>query len=94
MTILNFPEDSILKRHFEANVEMKRQQWLQQPPTDSVLRRHAMSPDSHATTRSNAAAAKRTSPKPSTTASAPTPQKTNAEKGFFARILALFGAGR
>lgn len=94
MTILNFPEDSILKRHFEATVEMKRQQWLQQPPTDSVLRRHAMSPDNHTTSRSNATAAKRTSPKPSTTAAAPTAQRANEEKGFFARLLALFGAGR
>jgi hypothetical protein len=42
-----FPEDSILKRHFDATVEMKRQVWMQTPPTDSILHRHAMSVSNH-----------------------------------------------
>ncbi|MCU7847507.1 MAG: hypothetical protein KZQ89_05780 [Candidatus Thiodiazotropha sp. (ex Lucinoma kastoroae)] len=40
MTISTFPEDSVLKRHVESDNELKRQIWLQTPPTDSVLRRH------------------------------------------------------
>jgi hypothetical protein len=47
MNNLNFPEDSILKRHFDATVEMKRQIWLQNPPTDSILHRHAMGISNH-----------------------------------------------
>jgi len=43
MYLAKQPEDSILRRHFEANVEMKRQMWLRKPPSDSTLRRHAMS---------------------------------------------------
>lgn len=35
-----FPEDSVLRRHFESAAAMKRQAWLELPPTDAVLRRH------------------------------------------------------
>ncbi|PVV09189.1 MAG: hypothetical protein B6D77_10555 [gamma proteobacterium symbiont of Ctena orbiculata] len=50
------PEDSILKRHFDATVEMKRQMWLQTPPTDSILHRHAMSLSNHPSVRPGTAA--------------------------------------
>ncbi|MCP4287169.1 MAG: hypothetical protein GY792_22440 [Gammaproteobacteria bacterium] len=40
MYTANFPEDSVLSRHFESTAELKRQLWLQIPPSDSVLRRH------------------------------------------------------
>jgi hypothetical protein len=51
MTNSTHPEDSILKRHFDATVEMKRQMWLQTPPTDSILHRHAMSMSNHPAVR-------------------------------------------
>ena len=40
MYIRNYPEDSVLKRHFEASVALKRQAWQQRPPSDAILRRH------------------------------------------------------
>ena len=40
MYIPNYPEDSTLRRHFEAAAELRRQERLQRSPTDSVLRRH------------------------------------------------------
>jgi hypothetical protein len=40
MNITPYPEDSVLRRHFESAAEMKRQLWLKQGPSDSVLRRH------------------------------------------------------
>jgi hypothetical protein len=40
MYIRNYPEDSVLHRHYESAAAMARSEWLQQPPTDSVLRRH------------------------------------------------------
>lgn len=43
MYSVSFPEDSTLKRHFESTVEMKRQRWLEIPPSDSILRRHLLS---------------------------------------------------
>ncbi|MEW8028827.1 MAG: hypothetical protein AB2806_13985 [Candidatus Thiodiazotropha sp.] len=52
MNISIHPEDSILKRHFNATVEMKRQIWLEMPPTDSILHRHAMSMGNQPATRS------------------------------------------
>jgi hypothetical protein len=36
----SFPEDSVLRRHVESAAAMKRQAWLDIPPTDAVLRRH------------------------------------------------------
>jgi hypothetical protein len=40
MSIRNYPEDSVLRRHFESAAAIRRGDWLAQPPTDSVLRRH------------------------------------------------------
>lgn len=40
MYIRYYPEDSVLRRHFEATADRTRGDWLRQPPTDSVLRRH------------------------------------------------------
>jgi hypothetical protein len=40
MYIKNYPEDSVLRRHFESAAALKSQAWLQHPPSDSVLRRH------------------------------------------------------
>jgi hypothetical protein len=57
MYIRNCPEDSVLRRHFDAATTLRRADWLQQPPSDSVLRRHydqmhqAAVPTSRAATR-------------------------------------------
>jgi hypothetical protein len=83
MYIPNYPEDSILSRHFEAAVELKRQMWLQTPPSDSVLRRHAMILNSHPTSRSNVAR-KRVPAAPAG------PRKAPEEKGFMAWLFGLF----
>jgi hypothetical protein len=40
MYIPNYPEDSVLRRHYEAAAEIRRQARLSAPPTDSVLLRH------------------------------------------------------
>jgi hypothetical protein len=40
MFIRNYPEDSILRRHWEASAELKRRIWRQKPPEDSILKRH------------------------------------------------------
>jgi hypothetical protein len=86
----SFPEDSILKRHFESTVEMKRQKWLQTPPSDSILNRHAMS-------QQNQAAPAATSRSEQVRESAPVVSigsSTRIEeepKGFLARFFGLFG---
>jgi hypothetical protein len=86
MYIPNYPEDSVLSRHFEATVELKRQILLQTPPSDSVLRRHAMSPSSHPTTRS-VTGKNRAHVPPASAASRQAPE----EKGFMAWLFGLFG---
>jgi len=90
MTILKFPEDSILKRHFDANVELKRQLWLQMPPSDSILRRHAMSLSSHQTYRASKTAGSVTSSASNRTSTAPVQQAAPKAQGFFARLFSLF----
>ena len=40
MYIPNYPEDSVLRRHYEAAAALRRQARLSAPPTDSVLLRH------------------------------------------------------
>jgi hypothetical protein len=85
-----FPEDSILKRHFDSTVEMKRQKWLQLPPTDSILSRHAISKNEHSRSRTEA-----TLSTPRTKASVASvtshPSQTRAEsRGFLARFFSLF----
>jgi hypothetical protein len=40
MYIPNYPEDSILRRHYESTAAFKRMAREAQPPTDSVLNRH------------------------------------------------------
>lgn len=40
MYMRNYPEDSVLRRHYEAAAELKRRNWRQKAPEDSVLRRH------------------------------------------------------
>ncbi len=69
MYIPNCPEDSILRRHFEAAVEMNRQMWLQKPPSDSVLRRHAMSLSMHRSSAPKTAPVSRATTPPLKTAS-------------------------
>lgn len=88
----NYPTDSVLKRHFDSAVGMKRQMWLQIPPTDSTLRRHALSVSRHLAYRSSTAARISTS-SISTTATAPTTQAARAaekKRGVFARLFGLF----
>ncbi|MBT2971773.1 MAG: hypothetical protein KME56_07735 [Candidatus Thiodiazotropha sp. (ex Ctena orbiculata)] len=92
MNLPTFPEDSVLKRHFDATVELKRQTWLQSPPSDSILNRHAASMDIQSLSRS-AGSTKRATPTASMAASssaARTPQSEVEEKGFFAWLLGLF----
>lgn len=88
-----FPEDSILKRHFESTVEMKRQRWLQLPPTDSILYRHTtMSIKSQSKPAStNAMNSNREKPHISQTSTLHQPvQVKSTEKGFLAKFLSLF----
>ncbi len=91
MNLPNYPEDSVLKRHFDASVEIKRQMWLQLPPTDSVLNRHAV----HQGGRPGSSAApRRAAPAPAVApASArPVPQARSEPKGFFAWLSGLFSS--
>jgi hypothetical protein len=92
MTISKQPEDSILKRHFDATVEMKRQMWLQNPPTDSILHRHAMSMSNHPALRPGSRAdAGRSTGSVNRLASAAASRQINEDnKGFFSRLLGLF----
>jgi hypothetical protein len=87
MFIPSCPEDSVLRRHFEAAVEMKRRMWLQMPPSDSILRRHATSLQSHSRTPRGAAQtpARASSHTPASTASA-APEK----RGLIAWLRGLF----
>ncbi|MET0069210.1 MAG: hypothetical protein ABW096_04170 [Candidatus Thiodiazotropha sp.] len=94
MNLTTFPEDSVLKRHFEATVEMKRQTWLQRPPSDSILNRHASSMDIQSLSRS-AGSAKRARPTASSAASSSAPRAPRTEteeKGFFAWLMGLFSS--
>jgi hypothetical protein len=77
------PEDSILKRHFDATVEMKRQMWLQIPPTDSILHRHAMSMSNLPTVRPSARVSRDTLP------SSANPSAED-KKGLFSWLFSLF----
>ncbi len=40
----NFPQDSVLSRHFDSTVAMQREIWLTSVPSDSTLRRHNTTP--------------------------------------------------
>jgi hypothetical protein len=92
MNNLNFPEDSILKRHFDATVEMKRQMWLQNPPTDSILHRHAMSMSNHpavwASTEAKDHSVTRPINKPASSVSAS--MAVEEKKGFLSRFFDIF----
>lgn len=86
MYIPNFPEDSVLRRHFDSAVAIQRQSWLGMPPSDSTLRRHAMRPQIHPSYRASAGAAS-----PAAVSVSTSPAKTTAEKkGFLARLFGLF----
>jgi hypothetical protein len=87
MYIPNFPEDSVLSRHFEAAAEIRRQMWQQIPPSDSVLRRHAMSPESHTTARSAPAPVAASGARRAATAPV---RDATEEKGFIAWLFGLF----
>jgi hypothetical protein len=82
MYIPNCPEDSILRRHFEAAVEMNRQMWLQMPPSDSVLRRHAMSMSMHSSSAPKTA--------PVSHAATPPPKAASSGKGLIGWLRGLF----
>ena len=88
MHAASFPEDSTLKRHFESTVEMKRQRWLQIPPSDSILRRHILSQrNQSASTSDHATVAKRSASVVSIGSSTRVEEKP---KGFLARFFSLF----
>lgn len=90
MNVVKYPEDSVLRRHFDAIVEMKRQHWLQMTPSDSILRRHTMSPGSHPTYRSSKTASGVTSPTSNSAPATRARQMATQETGFFARLFSLF----
>lgn len=87
----SFPEDSILKRHFESTVEMKRQRWLQAPPSDSMLNRHIMSRQNQTVTAANpgSVAAKQSASVVSIDSST---SDVEEPKGFLARFFGLFSS--
>ncbi|MCU7892774.1 MAG: hypothetical protein KZQ78_14655 [Candidatus Thiodiazotropha sp. (ex Ustalcina ferruginea)] len=90
MTIPTFPEDSVLKRHFESDNELKRQICLQTPPTDSVLRRH------HITSlKYHPSMARTATPRIANPSRKPVPAQVTAHtlvqaKGFFGWLRNLF----
>ncbi|MES9989653.1 MAG: hypothetical protein AB2552_16280 [Candidatus Thiodiazotropha endolucinida] len=91
MNISTHPEDSVLKRHFDATVEMKRQIWLQTPPTDSILHRHAIGMGNHPAARSTTRAKDTSSPafnRSSSTATAR--QASDKNKGILSWLFGLF----
>jgi hypothetical protein len=90
MSLPTYPEDSVLKRHFDANVEMKRQMWLQSPPTDSILYRHATSLGNNPVTRS-AGAPRRAAPSAAAASASvrTAPPVKSESKGFFAWLSGL-----
>ena len=85
MYIQNFPEDSVLRRHFDSTVNSKRDIWLQSPPSDSILRRHAKG-NSGGNSASRPSSAR---PRSTQTATAPS-VSSHERKGFFARLIGLF----
>ena len=97
MYIRNYPEDSVLRRHYEAAAELKRRNWRQKAPEDSVLRRH------HAQLKRFAAAAGQAPAVAApvggghgsnTAARQSTGQQSAPEaKGFFGWLGRLFGGG-
>lgn len=98
MYIRNYPEDSVLRRHYEAAAELKRRNWRQKAPEDSVLRRH------HAQLMRFAAAAAGQAPAvaapvggghgSNTAARQSTGQQSAPQaKGFFGWLGRLFGGG-
>jgi hypothetical protein len=90
MHVQSFPEDSILKRHFESTVEMKRQRWLEIPPSDSILNRHIMSQQNQSATASSPVSAAKQSA--SVVSIAPKTNDVEEPKGFLARFFGLFGS--
>ncbi len=85
MYIPNFPEDSVLRRHFDSTVNSKRDIWLQSPPSDSILRRHANSNGSNGTNRPSRVRTRSTH-----MASASGSISSGESKGFIARLIDLF----
>jgi hypothetical protein len=86
MTIIKYPEDSVLRRHFDSTVDFKRQLWLQTPPSDSILRRHAGRLDGHTPVHHAAPAKKKSATASLATQSQQRPAKKD---GFFARLFGL-----
>jgi hypothetical protein len=85
MYIPNFPEDSVLRRHFDSTVSSKRDIWLQSPPSDSILRRHAAGNGINGATRPSRVRRHSTH-----VASASSSISSGESKGFFARLIGLF----
>ena len=83
MYIPNFPEDSVLRRHFDSTVNSNRDIWLQSPPSDSILRRHAGSGSNGAARPGSVRG------RSSHTASTSSTISSGESKGFFARLIGL-----
>jgi outer membrane biosynthesis protein TonB len=80
MYIPNYPEDSVLRRHYEAAAALRRQARLSAPPTDSVLLRHYQQREQLQKTVPTPVVARRPEPAPVThrpPASETIPAKTN-----------------
>jgi hypothetical protein len=89
MYIQNFPEDSVLRRHFDSTVSSKRDIWLQNPPSDSILRRHAEANGSNGASRPSSVRSR-----PVHTASTSSTVSRGESKGFFASLIGfLTGKG-
>lgn len=81
MYIPNYPEDSVLRRHYEAAAALRRQTRLSAPPTDSVLLRHHQQRELLRNNVSNPADARGPEPAPAThwtPTSEPIPAMTSA----------------
>lgn len=104
MYIPNYPEDSVLRRHYEAAAALRRQTRLRAPPTDSVLLRHYQQREQLRKIVPTPAVARRPEPAPVThrpTASAPKAEPVAAQKptarpaqggGLFNRLKRFFGS--
>ena len=98
MHVRNYPEDSVLRRHYEGAAALKRQSWLQRPPEDSVLRRHRAQLVREGSQIGGPSAATaggaEMRPKPAPSESSMPPQAEAQATGFFGWLGRLFGGSR
>jgi hypothetical protein len=92
MNNMTFPEDSVLSRHFSTTVELKRETWLRSLPSDSTLRRHALTSNRYS--QPHASDTQSVAPSSTlafvSTTEASSRQVMSEEKGFFTWLFQLF----